>query len=104
MLQWLFRRFDAAIKNLTEKRVVKQYLRTGMDFADADSYVPMMGKCIGYDRLERKWARLEKKYAEFGYRTVTAKDFDEALHGASIDHLVRVPRGENELPVLYGSM
>jgi hypothetical protein len=76
--------------------VVEQYVRSGAVFGDALSYL-YMGECIGFHSMKERWAKLERLYAELGYRTIPLEDFIEyGGYGKSIDHLVRVRRADGE--------
>jgi hypothetical protein len=98
MLQWLF----VHLKRLRDRHIVKRYIQAGNDFGEALSYVPLVGKCVGYSNLERTWARAEKAYASLGYRTVPIDEFhDSGGYGKSIDHLFCIRRNPDELPVFY---
>lgn len=81
--------------------VVEQYVRSGAVFGEALSYL-YMGECVGFHSMKERWAKLERLYAELGYRTIPLEDFLEyGGYGKSIDHLVRLRRADGEEPVLH---
>jgi hypothetical protein len=81
--------------------VVEQYVRAGAVFGEALSYL-YMGECVGFHSMKERWAKLERLYAELGYRTIPLEDFVEyGGYGKSIDHLVRVRRPDGEDAVFH---
>jgi hypothetical protein len=81
--------------------VVEHYVRSGALFGEALSHL-YMGECVGFHSMKERWAKLERVYAELGYRTIPLEDFVEyGGYGKSIDHLVRVRRTENEEAVMH---
>jgi hypothetical protein len=81
--------------------VVEQYIRSGALFGEALSYL-YMGECVGFHSMKERWAKLERAYAELGYRTIPLEDFVEyGGYGKKIDHLVRVRRAHGESAILH---
>jgi hypothetical protein len=99
------RRFTDAIARqyaiVRREWVVEQYVRSGAVFGEALSYL-YMGECVGFHSMKERWAKLERLYAELGYRTIPLEDFLEyGGYGKRIDHLVRVYRADGERAVLH---
>lgn len=81
--------------------IVEQYIRSGAVFGEALSYLHM-GECVGFQGMKERFAKLERLYADLGYRTIPLEDFLEyGGYGKAIDHLVRVKRAEGEEPILH---
>ena len=55
----------------------KRYYNAGIDLAEADSYW-YIGKCIGYDKLEKKFKKLETKWLKKGNYPIPLEIFLEA--------------------------
>lgn len=99
------RRMAASVKRrylaIRREYIVEQYVRSGAVFGEALSYL-YMGECVGFHSMKERWAKLERSYAELGYRTIPLEDFLEyGGYGKAIDHLVRVKRTEGEEPTLH---
>ncbi len=81
--------------------IVEQYVRSGAVFGEALSYL-YMGECVGFHGMKVRWAKLERLYAELGYRTIPVEDFLEyAGYGKALDHLIRVKRTDGEEAKLH---
>jgi len=81
--------------------VVEHYVRSGAVFGEALSYL-YMGECIGFHGMKERFAKLERLYAEYGYRTIPLEDFVEyGGYGKKIDHLLRVKRETGEEPIFH---
>lgn len=81
--------------------IVEQYVRAGAVFGEAISYL-YMGECVGFHSMKERWAKLERLYADLGYRTIPLEDFVEyGGYGKSIDHLVRIRRDDGETALLH---
>lgn len=73
---------------LSDKAVAKQYRYWGEVYGDAVSYLPIAGKCIGFDKLERNWKKWEAEYTRRGYLPIYIKDFvDAGGYGTDISEL-----------------
>jgi hypothetical protein len=83
---------------LRREYVVEQYLRAGALFG-ASAVALFAGECSDVESARRHWARYERLYAGYGYRTISAEDFIEYAYGKSLDDLLRVKRSADETPV-----
>lgn len=93
-------------RSAAEKReiAVESYVEAGAQFGDALSYIAM-GECVGFERMKKRWAECERKYAALGYRTLAIDDFIEhGGYGQPIDHLVRVERAAGEAIVYHAEV
>lgn len=81
----------------------KKYVRAGAEFGDAISY-SFMGKCVGFDQMLDKWASLERRYSEAGFRTISLDDFvGYGGYGVQLKGLGS-PRSVGEKPVLHAEI
>jgi len=58
------------IKKLWKKFVINRYISAGLSWGDAESYRPMLGKCLGYESLVKRLNYWEAKYKKLGYRPI----------------------------------
>jgi hypothetical protein len=84
-----------------ERRIVERYKSAGLEFGDACSYILHLGKCVGFERMRRRWARAERAFANAGYRPIPLGDFE--LAGGWGEPLKDFPQrlAPGEVPVLY---
>jgi len=81
MLHYFFERF-----------LIKKYISVGEDFGDAISY-SFMGEIVGFDSLEKKFKKLEKKIIEKGYIPYSIEDFVKAGgYGHPLPELKKYPK------------
>lgn len=88
---------------LSDKRLEKRYVKAGDLFGDTVSYI-YMGKCVGFDQLLKKWAKLEKEYAKRGYKTLSLASF-VAYGGYGVELKgLGVKREKDEEPILHAEI
>ena len=58
------------IKNLWEWFVIRNYVSAGLRWGDAASYLPIMGKAVGYDEMLEGLYLWEKQYQKLGYKLI----------------------------------
>lgn len=86
MFGWLF--------GHSEKTIVKQYYYWGCEYGDALSYW-FMGKCVGFDKLEKKFQYWSKQYMALGYEPISVDDFVSAGgYGNDMSHKLRQKKSE----------
>ena len=61
--------------NLYQKWVIYRYKKVGLLYGDMLSYIFIAGKAVGFDRVERKFNKLEKKITEMGFIKLEIDDF-----------------------------
>ncbi|HEY9789465.1 MAG TPA: hypothetical protein V6D22_03635 [Candidatus Obscuribacterales bacterium] len=80
--------------------VVEQYLRAGAQFG-ASAVALFAGECSDVESSRLHWAKYERLYVAYGYRTISAEDFIEFAYGKSLDDVLRVKRVGDEAPVFH---
>ena len=60
-----------------EKRLIAKYISVGEDLGDAISY-SYMGEIVGFERLKKKFIKLQSKIIARGYLPYTLKEFVDA--------------------------
>lgn len=94
MLKWIKSLFSKKDKN---ELIIRQYKEAGLDYGDALSYMAPMGKCIGFDKLEKKFIKCQNRYIEAGFRPVFIHEFIEAGgYGKDIDNLFGIRYNEGD--------
>ena len=63
--------------NLYRKWTLYRYKKIGLIYGDMLSYW-FMGKAVGFDSVEKKFKKLERKVEEFGLKPVPVEDFIRA--------------------------
>jgi len=105
VMPWFNSRIYVRMTGLCKRddRLVNKYIEAGNEFGDAVSYLPSMGKCVGFNKLCRKWQNLEVKYAALGYRTIELNDFvKHGGYGVDISNKIKVRRDVDEEPIFHG--
>ena len=83
-----------------EKYLIEKYKSVGEDFGDAISY-SFMGEIVGFNRLEKKFKKLEKKIIEKGYIPYTIEEFVNAGgYGHPLPELKKIPEKSQVLKIL----
>jgi hypothetical protein len=67
----------------SDKYVLQQYSKAAAEFADAFSYIIMVGECIGFEKLLSEWAYWEKEVANRGYITIPVEVLEILENGHS---------------------
>jgi hypothetical protein len=81
------------LKNLWEKLVINRYVSIGLRWGDATSYLPIMGKADGYDRMEESLIFWERKYANLGYIPLSWEIWVSAGgYGRQYEHYLRMKK------------
>lgn len=102
MYDWIF---SILVRWLPYRIIEHYYLKTGKDFGDAASYLVVMGPCIGFKKIMRRWGRWEREYSRRGYRTIPLDEFvDMGGYGGHVHKEdLEVNRREGEKPILHAS-
>jgi len=95
------------LKNLlrpSDEKLQKQYVEAGAQYGDAVSY-SMMGSVVGIREMRLKYERLEKEYADRGFRTVSLRRFiNYGGYGVPIDDVLGIKREPDEEPVYHADL
>lgn len=76
----------ALYHSLRHDFIVSRYIKSGLIFGDAVSYL-FMGKCIGFDKMEKRFSYWEKKYCDLGYEPIPLEDWELAGGYRGQEHL-----------------
>jgi len=91
------------IKKFLKNRLINKYIQSGKYIGDSISYMPLLGEPVGFRRSLEKFIRLEKKYSNLGYRTISLDDFVFAGgYDKDIDHLICVRLDKDEKNIFHG--
>lgn len=93
-------------KWMHNKMLEKRYVNAGIAVGNAVkiSHTNKI-KCVGFDKLFKRWKRLEAEYAKRGYRTISLVDFMEfGRRITKIDTLFHIWRHQNEDAILHAVM
>lgn len=88
-------------RGLRREYIIEQYLRAGARFGDALGRLEM-GECVPLDSMIKHFAKLERRYASLGYRTIPLQEFVEyGAYGRAIHNLLRVQRELGEAAIYH---
>lgn len=103
MFKFIKKLFGSASEQ-SDQDLLNNYVEAGAIFGSAVSQL-YMGECIGFDKLFRKWEKLEKEYINRGYRAISLDSFVEhGGYGEEIDHLYLVKRAPDEKPFYHAKI
>ncbi len=96
MFEFLFR--------MSDDKLTKRYIDAGSQVGDAVSYT-FMGECCGMESMVERWAKLEKRYATRGYRTISLDRFTSyGGYGKSLSDVEFIKREEGEEPIFHAEI
>jgi len=99
-----FRQWVCDLLSPSDEKLQKQYVEAGAAYGDAVSYA-MMGSVVGIREMRLEYERLEKEYADRGFRTVSLRRFvDYGGYGQSIDDVLGVKREPDEEPIYHADL
>jgi hypothetical protein len=81
--------------------VIHRYRNAATAYGEADSFW-FMGKCVGFDRMERRWRKTEQAFVAAGFRPLPL-DTWVAHGGYGVPLPASFPQrlAPGEVPVLY---
>lgn len=89
---------------LSDQKLQEKYLETGKLFA-AMWYMRPCAKAVGFDKTFKQWEKLEKEYAQRGYRTVSQSDFYQmGIDSDLAKELMPTKREEGEEPIFHAAV
>lgn len=89
---------------LTDKQVEKRYVRFGGTFGLAAYLIPLIGKCVGFDKFFSKWKKWEAEYIRRGFRTFSLDEFRRYVDFGTPLIGLGTKREQNEKPVFYSEL
>lgn len=90
------------LRKWRERRIINRYKNAALEFGSACSYILHCGKCIGFERMRRRWRRTEKAFADAGYRPLPLGTWELAGGwGEPLPETFPERLAPGEVPVLY---
>ena len=92
-------------KILTDNYIQKKYIRSGIAFGEAVSYI-FLGESPEFETLLDMWERWEQEYSRRGYRTLSLDTFIKigGYDGPLDPNLLGKKLGKEEKPVLHSKI
>jgi hypothetical protein len=87
-----------------EEEIVKQYKKLLYQMADALDNLTACGRCVGWDKLVENFTKIEEKYIEAGFRTISWNDATNYVGWGGPEPKIGIKRELNEDPIRYSDL